>query len=157
MRINPMFKLNSIFRKKKTYLPNPIPALKLVFKKDAIEKIKQVKGWQSDKEMANALGITRAYVSMMAKRRVSVSHNVILRVAYLLGSIQGKWWVHYEVVDTGEPVDSNNPLWNQEKYQGRIPYNHFSSSAELRGKDYAVEKRSFEQQFHSDGNNKKRR
>lgn len=142
-----MFKLNRIFRKSKRYLPNPAPALKLVFKSGEVERIKDIKGWQTDREMAEALGITRAYISMMAARRVSVSHNVILRLAYLLGNLRGKWWVHYEIINSGESVDMNHPLWNEEKYQGRIPYNRFSSNAELRKKDYKTEVRSYDQEF----------
>lgn len=142
-RLNRMFKLNGIFQKKKVFSPNPAPNLKLVFKDGAIDLIKKVKGWHTDREMAEALGITRAYVSMMSKRRVSVSHNIILRLAYLLGSIQGKWWIHYDIIDSGEPIDPDHPLWNEEKYQGRIPYNRYSSSADLRNRDYKVETRSF--------------
>jgi hypothetical protein len=134
-----MFKLNGIFRKSKSMLPNPAPNLKLVFKKWEVARIKHIKGWRTDGEMAAALGITRAYVSMMSKRRVSVSHNVILRLAYLLGNLRGSWWVHYEIIDSGEPVDPNHPLWNQEKYEGRVPYSRFSSNAEMRKKDYHVE------------------
>ena len=151
MIINPMFKLNGIFHKGKGRLPNPAPNLKLVFKKGSIEQIKEVKGWRTDREMAEALGITRAYVSMMAARRVSVSHNVILRLAFLLGSLTGKWWVHYEIVEFGEPIDQNHPLWNNEKYQGRVPYARYSSSAELRKRDYLVETRTFGQEFQRNG------
>jgi transcriptional regulator with XRE-family HTH domain len=141
--LNRMFKLNGIFRKKKSFLPNPAPALKLVFKKGAIERIKEVKGWPSDKEMAQALGFTRAYISMLTKRRAEVTVEVIKRLAYVLGGLTGKWWVHYDIIDSGEPIDPDHPLWNEEKYQGRIPYNRYSSSAELRKRDYKVESRSF--------------
>lgn len=143
MNLNPLFKLNGILHKNhardKQFLPNPIPGLKLVFKKDAMITIKRAKGWHTDREMAEALGVTRAYVSMLAARRVSASHNIILRLAYLLGNIHGNWWVFYEIIDSGEPVDSNHPIWNQEKYEGKIPYTRFSSSAELRNKDYKTE------------------
>jgi len=143
MQVNPMFKLNSILlfvkKSRKGRLPNPIPTLKLVFKEGAVDTIKKAKGWRTDAEMAAKLGITRAYVSMMSKRRVSVSHNVILRLAYVLGNIHGNWWTFYEIVDRGEPIDPNSPLWNEEKYQGRMPYSRFSPMAELRKKDYKVE------------------
>jgi hypothetical protein len=142
-----MFKLNGIFRKGKSILPNPAPNLKLVFKRWEVERIKHIKGWRTDGEMAAALGITRAYVSMMSKRRVSVSHNVILRLAYLLGNLCGNWWVHYEIVDSGEPVDPNHPLWNHEKYEGRVPYSRFSPNAGIRRKDYRVEVRTYKQEF----------
>ena len=141
MEINCVFKLKSIFRKGKSRLPNPAPALKLVFKSGEVEKIKGIKGWRTDRDMAVALGITRAYVSMMSKRRVSVSHHIILRLAFLLGNLRGAWWVHYEIVDAGEPVDPNHPVWNEEKYQGRIPYRRHSLNAQLRSQDYKIEER----------------
>jgi transcriptional regulator with XRE-family HTH domain len=149
------FLLNHILHLKgslnKGYLPNPAPGLKLVFKEGSVEVIKKAKGWRTDMEMAQALGVTRAYVSMLVKRRVTVSHNVLLRLAYLLGSINGKWWVHYEIIDAGEPIDQDHPLWNMEKYEGRMPYNRFSSSAELRKKDYKVEVRTYAQEFQRNG------
>ncbi len=154
-----MFKLNRIlqFVKKpgRRFLPNPIPGLKLVFKPGAVDTIKRSKGWDTDAEMAQALGITRAYVSMMAKRRVSVSHNIILGLAYLMGNINGKWWAFYEIIDRGEPVDPDSPLWNEDKYQGRMPYSRYSKSAELRSLDYKVERRSIEQEFRGSGRRQK--
>lgn len=152
-----MFRLNGIFRRGKSTLPNPIPGLKLVFKKDEVDKIKEIKGWRTDREMAEALGVTRAYVSMLAARRVSVSQNVIMRLAYLLGNLRGNWWIHYEIVNSGEPVDPDHPLWNEDKYQGRMPYSRYSSSAELRSRDYKVERRTFKQEFQPNNNSKKRR
>jgi transcriptional regulator with XRE-family HTH domain len=151
-----MFGLNGIFHKGKSLLPNPAPNLKLVFKKGEVEKIKDIKGWRTDGQMAQALGITRAYVTMLANRRVSASHNVILRLAYLLGNLKSNWWVHYEVIDTGEPIDPDHPLWNEEKYQGRIPYGRFSLNADRRKKDYPVEVRSYAQEFPRGLRNKKR-
>lgn len=135
--------LNRILRqgrgRVKTGLTNNCPGIKLVFKEGQISLIKRLKGWKSDSEMAGALGITRAYMSMLAKRRVNVSHTVMTRLAYLLGSINGKWWVHYEFMDAGEPVDPNHPIFNEEKYSGRIPYLKHSISAEFRNKDYLAE------------------
>lgn len=146
-----MFALKRILhfgkRQRKRVLPDPVPGLKLVFRKGAVETIKRAKGWVTDSDMAYALGITRAYVSMMSKRRISVSHTIILRLAYLLGNLRGNWWIFYEIVNTGEAVDFNHPLWNEDKYHGRIPYDYFSSSADLRSQDYVVERRNFSQQF----------
>jgi hypothetical protein len=160
MNFNPLVKLNTIFHKPrphgKSYLPNPAPALRLVFKKDVVGTLKKVKGWGTDREMAEALGVTRAYVSMMAARRVSVSHNIILRLAWLLGSTRGNWWVLYEIIEAGEPVDHNHPLWNEDKYQGRMPYARFSSSAQLREPDYPVEKRTYMQEFSSSSKTRKK-
>lgn len=126
-------------RRVKTDLTNNCPGVKLVFKEGQIKLIRHIKGWKNDAEMARALGITRAYMSMLAKRRCNVSHTVITRLAYLIGSLNGKWWVHYELIDAGDPIDPNHPLFNEEKYQGRIPYARHSISADFRSKDYAAE------------------
>ncbi len=152
-----MLSLNRIFRKGKRYLPSPTPGLKLVFKAGEVEKIKDLKGWSTDREMSEALGITRAYVSMMAARKKSASQNVIMRLAYLLGNIRGAWWVHFEIIDGGEPVDPNHPLWNDSKYHGEMPYTRYSSSTDLRSRDYRVERRSLTQEFQQDGRIRKRR
>ena len=134
--------LNSIIHlirpKSKPHLTLKTPYLKLVFKEGAINTIKKAKGWRTDSEMAAAIGITRAYVSMLGKRRVSVSHNVMLRLAYLLNN-RDKWWVFYEVIDTGDPLDPNHPIFNMEKFEGRAPYGKHSISAEFRRKDYKAE------------------
>ena len=134
------YMLHLVAKKRKSILPNPNPGLKLVFKKGALALIKRAKGWGSDSEMARALGVTRQYISMMSKGRVNVSHTVITRLAYQLGNVNGKWWLHFEIIDRGEVVEQNHPLWNEEKYQGCIPYAFGSVSASLRSKDYEVEK-----------------
>ena len=127
----------------KSISPNPNPELKLVFKKGAITDIKKVKGWHTDSEMAKALGLTRQYVSMMKKGRVNVTHTVITRLAYQLGNINGSWWSPFEIIDRGEVVDPNHPLWNEDKFRGRVPYAYASDSALLRSKDYKTEKKAF--------------
>jgi transcriptional regulator with XRE-family HTH domain len=114
------------------------PHLKLVFKEGSVALIKKAKGWKNDAEMARALGITRAYISMLKSRRVSVSHNVMLRIAYLMNNFD-KWWHFYEVVDCGDIVAANHPIWNMEKYGGTMPYNKSSISADFRRKDYGAE------------------
>jgi transcriptional regulator with XRE-family HTH domain len=122
----------------KRYLTPSTPHLKLVFKDGAVATIKKAKGWKNDAEMARSLGITRAYISMLKSRRVSVSHNVILRIAYLMNNFD-KWWHFYEVVDCGDVIAANHPIWNMEKYGGTIPYGQGSISADFRRKDYHAE------------------
>lgn len=111
---------------------------RIVFRKGAVDAIKRVKGWRTDGEMAEALGITRQYMSMLAKTRVSVTQTVITRLAVLLGNVKGNWWTHFEIVPYGVK-DENHPVWNQEKYMGQIPYGKFSSSAQFRREEYSIE------------------
>jgi len=103
--------------------PLPVPGLehRLVFKKGAVEAIMKVKGWRTYADMARALGITRQYVSMMAKTRVGATSTVICRLAAEMGSISSNWWVFYEIVPYGVS-DPDHPVWNQEKAMGRQPY-----------------------------------
>jgi len=90
--------------------------------------------------MGRALGVTKAYISMMRHEKASVTHTVITRLAYLLGNLDGKWWTHYKIV-RWVGVDDRHPLFNYEKYKGRIPYIDGSPIAEMRGQDYPVEKK----------------
>jgi len=122
----------------KFYLPNPQLEYRIVFKKGAVEAIKKVKGWTSYSEMANALGITRQYLSMLRLTRVSVTHTVITRLAVILGNVQANWWVHFEIVPYGVK-DTNHPTWNYEKERGRMPYKRYSLSAYARKHDYDIE------------------
>jgi hypothetical protein len=122
----------------KEYLPNPYLEYRIIFKKGAIEAIKRVKGWRTDAEMARALGLTRAYISMLHKTKVGVSSTVITRLAVCLGNVRGNWWEHYQIAPWGV-TDFNHPIYNEEKYTGRIPYDHFSLSADLRNRDYKTE------------------
>ena len=145
-----MFKLffHRHIKKVKAYLPNPNLEYRIVFKKGAITTIRNAKGWKTDAEMARALGLTRSYISMLHKTRVSVTSTVITRLATVMGSTETNWWIYYEIVHWGVS-DNNHPQWqyeqeqnkalNMAKYYGQIPYNHCSSSAELRSRDYKVE------------------
>lgn len=132
----------------KSYLTHAAPQLKLVFKEGIIESICMTKGWWERRknkpnyaDMARALGITRAYMCMLAKRRVSVSHQVITRLAYLMNNFD-KWHIYYDVVDAGPAIPSNHPIWNMEKYKGTVPYDEHSLAAEFRGRDHGAEKKS---------------
>lgn len=125
-------------KKGKTTLPNPNFEYRLVFKKGAIESIKQAKGWQTDADMARALGLTRQYVSMLHRTRVGATSTVITRLAAQLGNTEGNWWIYYDIVAWGVK-DVNHPAWNNEKYLGRMPYQRYSPMAGLRSKDYRTE------------------
>ena len=126
-------------KREKHLLPNPNHEYRLVFKKGAIATIKKAKGWKTDSEMARALGITRSYISMLRATRVSVTANVITRLAAQLGSTEGNWWSHFEIVPWGVQ-DINHPVWNVEKTMGRMAYSRFGSHGN-RG-DFNAEKQS---------------
>lgn len=134
--------LNLILRKSskigKSYLPNPNLEHRIIFKKGAIETIKRAKGWKSDADMARALGLTRAYITMLHRTRVSVSATVIIRLAAQMGNLEKNWWIYYDIVPWGVS-DPNHPTWNQEKYMGQIPYRKYSESAEFRSREYKTE------------------
>jgi transcriptional regulator with XRE-family HTH domain len=123
----------------KRYSPNPTIEYRIVFKKGALAAIKIAKGWHTDAEMARALGVTRSYINMLKKTRVSVTATVITRLAAQLSNIGQNWWLPFEIVPWGV-IDQNHPIYNQEKYMGQIPYNKFSLSADFRRKDYRAEK-----------------
>lgn len=124
---------------RKTYLTNPNLEYRLVFKKGAIDIIKKAKGWRTDADMARALGLTRAYITMLHRTRVSVSATVITRLAVQMGNTEKNWWIYYDIVPWGVG-DPNHPTWNQEKYLGQQPYDKLSVIAPLRELDYHVEK-----------------
>ena len=134
--------LNLFFRKTtkkvKSNLPNPNLEHRLIFRKGAINTIKQAKGWRTDADMARALGLTRAYVSMLHKTRTGVTSTVLTRLATQMGNITNNWWIYYEIVPWGI-TDKNHPQWNEDKYKGRIPYMQYSTSAEFRRTDYQAE------------------
>ena len=125
----------------KSILPNPNLEYRIVFKKGAVETIKRAKGWKTDAEMARALGLTRAYISMLVKTRVSVSSTVITRLAAQMGNTEVNWWVYYDIVPWGVS-DPNHPTFNNEKYKGQIPYDRFSVSEEIRSLDYKAERKN---------------
>lgn len=128
-----------LFRKRiKSSLPNPNYEYRIVFKKGAVEAIKKAKGWRSDAELARNLGLTRAYISMLHRTRATVSATVITRIAACLGNVERNWWIFFEIVPYGV-AEPNHPHWNMEKHAGRVPYDRFSLSAEVRKRDYLVE------------------
>jgi len=128
---------------RKSILPVPGLEHRIVFKKGAIQTIKQVKGWKTDADMARALGLTPQYVCMMKKTRVGVTSTVICRLAVEMGSVCANWWVFYEIVPYGVS-DPDHPVWNQEKTMGRQPYrSRFSEVYQHRSKsDFKPEARN---------------
>lgn len=123
----------------KTYLSSPFPVHRLVLKKDALRDIMRVKGWKTYADVGSALGFTRQYIAMLVNTKVSVSSEFISRMAVSLGNISENWHIYYEIIPWGV-YDHNHPLWNKEKHDGKIPYEKYSIAAELRKKDYSVEK-----------------
>lgn len=135
---------NLFKQKAKKLAKNPYTTVlfnyEIVFKEGAIDHIIQAKGWKNYAQMARELGFTRAYISSLRKRKVACTQNVITRVAAALNNTQGAWWAYFEIVPTGI-ASPDQPIWNQEKYKGIQPYQKYSSSGQLRSKDYDVEYR----------------
>lgn len=137
-------KLNNILQNGcpagKSYLPSPFPVYKLILRKGALKNIMIVKGWKTYTQVASSLGFTRQYISMLADAKISVSVEFMSRLALCLGNLRDNWHVHYELAPRGN-FDDNHPVWNQEKYNGKVPYTDISPTADLRNKDYPVEKK----------------
>jgi hypothetical protein len=117
--------------------PSPYPAAKIVFKPGALESVMQLKGWRSYTQMADALGYTRQYISFLAGGG-KASDDFICRLTVALGNNADNWHEPFTVIPARK-VPDNHPLWNQAKYEGKIPYQPFSPTATERAKDYKVE------------------
>jgi transcriptional regulator with XRE-family HTH domain len=98
----------------------------------------QTKGWKTFKRVADELGLTPAYVTMLKHGNAAITANVICRIAVLTGNVSDNWWIFFRLVPCGVK-DQNHPLWNHEKEMGRVPYDKYSLSAEVRKQDYFVE------------------
>lgn len=137
--------LKSIFyketRKRKTFLPSPGLEYRIVLKKGALKSIMKVKGWHTYEEVAKYLGFTRQYIGMLDGAKVACTHEVITRLAVLLGNIEDGWWVHFQIVPRGV-VHENHPTWNQEKHLGRMPYRKHSPQANMRESEYPTEQKT---------------
>lgn len=118
----------------KTNYTNPKFRYEIVFRPGAVESIKKVKGWKTDSEMAKELDLTRAYVSLLKHGKASCTQTVITRVAACLGNTGGSWWIHFEIIPVGF-YKSGDPIYNQDKYAGRQPYERYSPTAEFRRLD----------------------
>lgn len=129
----------SATKKCKSILPNPGLEYRIVFKKNAIDTIQRAKGWRTLAEMARNIGITRSYLSMLKSTRVQVTATIISRIAVAMGNVNDNWWIYYDIIPYGV-LDYNHPVWNQEKYMGRVPYERYSPSCESRSLDYSAEK-----------------
>jgi len=130
--------IHKVSKKGKSNLTYSYPEYKLVFKRGAVAAIKKAKGWKSDNKMAMALGITRAMLSGMKSQKLNVTHKIMTRLAYQLSNTRGNWWTHFEMVEWGH-IPQNHPLYNHDKYMGRIPYTEHSPAAAFRSLDYEAE------------------
>lgn len=112
----------------------------IVFRDGALDTIKKVKGWRTDAELARHLDFTRQYICALKKRKLPCTHDVIVRIAMILGDTNGNWWNHFEIVKLGK-YRPNHQKYNQLKHDGRQPYSKNSVMVEMRSKDSIVEKR----------------
>lgn len=112
----------------------------IVLKDNAFEIIKKVKGWKTDAELARHLDFTRQYICSLKKRKLPCTHDVMVRIAIILGDTTGNWWNHFEMVKVGK-YDANHQKWNHNKYDGKQPYTKRSLMASFRRKDGEVEEK----------------
>jgi plasmid maintenance system antidote protein VapI len=111
----------------------------IAFKENAIDIIKKAKGWKTDAELARKLNFTRQYICSLKKRKTPCTHDVIVRIAAALGNTNENWWNHFEIISTGK-YQPNHQKWNQAKYEGKNPYDKFSTAAIFREKDQGGDK-----------------
>jgi len=72
----------------------------IVLRENAFNVIKEAKGWKTDAELARNLNFTRQYICSLKKRKTPVTHDVMVRIAIILGDTQGNWWHHFEMAKT---------------------------------------------------------
>ncbi len=110
-------------------------------KKSSWQAIQISRGWRKRgaiSRFAEEIGITRQYASMIVNGKAGCSSFVMRKIKRLVG-INGSCWCHLFEESRVDDVDPNHPIYNQAKYNGEVPYQEFSSSAELRNKDYKTE------------------
>jgi plasmid maintenance system antidote protein VapI len=138
--------LKGIFHLAKKTANNKLPSGReeyrsFFIKKSAWEAIRALKGWHkrgSISRFAEELGITRQYASLIVGGKAGCSSFVMRKIKRLVG-INGSCWCHLFEETRVDDVDLDHPIYNQAKYNGEVPYQRYSSSAELRDKDYKTE------------------
>jgi len=113
--------------------------LQLAFRPGEIRRIMSLKGWSSDRDMAEALGFTKNYICQL-RAGAKVSSEVIARLAQELNNQDGAWWSHFELVER-HPESLHSPRNNQAKARGQMPYSARSCSSDFRALDNPMEKR----------------
>jgi len=116
------------------------PRLRLIFVDGALDLIKVSKGLRNDADVAWALGISRAYMSLLRSSQRSANDEVICRVAYLMNNFD-RWHIYFCIANCGDPVPQNHQINNMVKYYGVKPYTRFSSAAIEKKRDYEVEQK----------------
>jgi len=111
---------------------------KFIFKENALTSIMTAKGWESYADVARETGYTRQYISLIESSKGEITHQFMLALALALGSIQQNWWIHYRIIGV-DPPNKNHQRFNYMKHNREIPYRQYSSTAEMRSKDYEVE------------------
>lgn len=105
-----------------------------------IELMKQ-RRWRNNVDVGKALGYTRQNIALVMSG-APVSTEFMARVGLATGTWEDKTYSHYfEIVPT--PVADNHQRWNMAKYQGKMPYESHSVSAEFRNQDKPVEKKQY--------------
>ncbi len=131
--------LNQKKRRTRVIRHDPMFEYEIFLKPGALEAIKKAKGFKNWTEMAEALKITKQYMSNIKTCNVGISHTFIIRVAVLLNNLGDKWWTFYEIKPTKRKLSLNSPIFNKEKYDGKLPYAKYSPSGNARKVDGNVE------------------
>lgn len=136
---------------RKKFVKNNLPKLgrygeycHFYLRKDAWEAIRLLFNWPvrgAKTRFAEALGICREYARLIVDQRVGCSAEAMYRIKNLVKCPEGMCWCHLFTERSGDPLPPNHPIYSAAKYNGVLPYEKYSSSAELRSRDYPTETR----------------
>ena len=115
-------------------------------KKKTWEAICAIRGWQgkgSAARFAEEINITRQYAYGIINGTFGCSSNVMRKIIDLVG-IKESCWCHMFDKFNLKGIDPNHPIYNQAKFNGEVPYDPLSLSADLRAQDYKTETRGLE-------------
>jgi plasmid maintenance system antidote protein VapI len=93
----------------------------LTFNDGWFNRIKDLRGWESDAQMARGLDFTPSYICQVKNGQRHISHDLMARLVVLLNLKNGAWWQLFKWESLGV-YDGNAQKWNQEKIDGVMPY-----------------------------------
>lgn len=101
------------------------------FKIGFIEAQMIQKGCDSYAEFGKLMGITRQQVDRLAKQKIKVTDDTMIRWAMITG-LDDRWHVAFEILPCGLKKPDNHQQFNMGKYKGELPYEKYSIAAEKR-------------------------
>jgi len=97
------------------------------FKPGFIENLCLIKNFKEDKDLADAMGISKSYLSQLKSNKKPATKDVLIATAALVGNLKDGWWQPFEIRPTGaKKPPSNSPQNNYKKFQGLVEYEQFS-------------------------------